>query len=145
MKTVLEQSEFGITFELPKPVEVVAAVVKKPSKVEIFAAIEKKISEIKADSICLVDTDDDDEECCCEDKCNYLMSELSYIYRSISDVREALWKHVEDGHLPKIPSASKLKEILSILKLDEDYVVQPQVVYAADGKKNESFVIKAKE
>jgi hypothetical protein len=148
MKSILEQSELGITFELPKPVEVVAEVVKKPSKIEIFAAIEAKINEIKADSIGLASDEGEEEEddkCCCEEKCNYLMNELGYLYSAISDIRESLWKHKEDGHLPKIPSAGKLKEILSILKLDEDYVVQPQVVYAADGKKSESFVIKAKE
>jgi hypothetical protein len=152
---VITASELGIKAELPKVEEKETA---KPTPIEILASVEEKIKEIKAECGCCapvcveveveVESEEEDdskekmEECMY--KCDYLMSELSYVYRALSDIREMYWKHVEDGHLPKIPSASKLAEILTILKLDKDYVVEPKVIYASDGKKLESLTISPK-
>jgi len=155
---VITASELGIKAELPKIEEKENA---KPTPIEILASVEEKIKEIKAECACCgpvsveveveVESEgeeekDDSKEKMeeCMNKCDYLMSELSYIYRSLSDIREMYWKHVEDGHLPKIPSASKLAEILTILQLDKDYVVEPKVIYASDGKKIESLTIAPK-
>jgi hypothetical protein len=154
---ILKQSDIGVTFEMPKEEEVIASTPSKPKKIEILAKLEDQLKEIKASIDCcspVLETasegedseeeDGEDEGCCCSDKCDYLLNELTYIYRSLSDIREALWQHANSGHLPKIPSISKLKEILSILKLDDEYDVQPQVIYASDGKKTESILIKTK-
>ena len=55
----------------------------------------------------------------------YLREELSYIYKSMQDHRE--------GHLPKIKSKEQLKRAIKALGLDEEYKVEPQVLYASRG------------
>lgn len=53
------------------------------------------------------------------------------------------WNYVSkhgQGHLPPIKSAEQMKSILKTLGLDHDYVVQPQTIYASDGKVKELVI-----
>ena len=109
--------------------------------------LKNKVKELKA--YCDVPV----AECCVEKSCcdceydiKYLKSELQYLYRYISDVESALYKHKDSGHLPPIPGAGKMQEILEILNLQDDFEVEKKEIYASNGKKEGvTFTLTAKQ
>jgi hypothetical protein len=109
--------------------------------------LQAKIKELKA--YCDVPV----AECCTEvKKCcdyeydiNYLKSEVQSIYRWIFQLESALYEHSSQGHLPKIPGAGKMQEILEILNLQNDFKVERKEVFASNGKRigvNISLILK---
>lgn len=107
--------------------------------------IKAKIEEIKAycDEPCDVTT------CCnCDGmtwEIDYLKSELSYLYRYLSNLESALYQHAHEGHLPPIIGPEKLTKALKALGLDGDYEVQKRQIWASTGKlQNTEIVLKSK-
>jgi hypothetical protein len=109
--------------------------------------LKNKIKELKA--YCDVPV----AECCAEKSCcdceydiKYLRSEVQYLYKYLSDLERSFYEHRSSGHLPVIPGAGKMQEILEILKLDGDYEVEKKEIFASSGKKEAvTFTLTAKQ
>lgn len=77
----------------------------------------------------------------CGIKCLY--DELKYVYNYIYRLEEELYKHKNDGHVPKIPSTTAMKKVIDILGLSDEYKVEPKVIYSSNGTiKSRELVIK---
>lgn len=121
---------------------------KKNKEIKLITA---KINEIKAlccetpcDAVEIIKNECDINEL--ERTVSYLKDELSYVYRYLYNLEEALYKHKNDGHLPKIPGVTAMKKALEVLGLSEEYEVEQKTIYASSGKKEkEQFIISLKK
>lgn len=96
-----------------------------------FAALNKNFTKIRAD----YETKEEKDE-----KMNEIMLEMYHMVDNVHNridktnnylfrIEEALWKHGNEGHLPKL-TPSQLKKALKNCDADEDYKVEPKVIYA---------------
>lgn len=112
-------------------------------KHETIASLEQKAKEAVA-----YIGDCANPSCTCDAKpsFDYVDSQVRYIYQELSYMREALYGHISNGHLPPIEGAERLSKALKVLGLDGDYEVKKQVIYANDGTpEGFSFVFRSKK
>lgn len=79
---------------------------------------------------------------CLQSQLNYLDSRFQWVWESIDRLRESLYEHTSDGHLPPIEGAAAMTKALKALGLDGDYEVVKQTVYASTGEvQSEQFTL----
>ena len=91
-----------------------------------WANIQEKYNQINACIEC-VDVVESDTDY------SYLQNSMEYLNQRISDLWQQLFAHIDNGHLPPIEGADKMKKALKVLGLDGDYQVQPKVIYSSEG------------
>lgn len=92
-----------------------------------WATIQEKFNIIKAYM---------DVDCCDAIPCvdyNYIDNSIQYLNQRIDNLFQALSNHIDNGHLPPIEGAEKMKKALQVLGIDKDYQIQPTIIYAEDG------------
>lgn len=65
-----------------------------------------------------------------------LAQSLNNLWLALNGQQTDFWNYVSkhaQGHLPPINSASQMADALKKLGLQDDYIVQPQTIYAQDG------------
>lgn len=101
-----------------------------------FESLKLKLKEVKA--FCneiKIDVESDCCSPCCDiSEINCLWDELNYLYRYISNVEDTIYRHMGDGHLPKVKSTEQLKRAIDVLGLSEEYKVEPITIWAANGQ-----------
>lgn len=75
---------------------------------------------------------------------DYLDRENRYINSAISDLYNLFYKHIEDGHIPKL-SGEAMTRFLEVMKLTDTYEVQKKLIYVqasqdSHNRKNEIIV-----
>ena len=77
----------------------------------------------------------------------YLNMSMESLYACMNEIRNDLFDHATNGHLPPFSTPSQMTEAIKTLGLDKDYNVQKRVIYASEGRRSVAdlnFVPKSK-
>ena len=70
-----------------------------------------------------------------------LRFELQSLNEKISYLFKSLYEHTDTGHLPPVISAGKMKQVLDVLGLSDDYQIQPKTIYASMGGEQTGLIL----
>jgi len=96
---------------------------------KIDASIEEEDGKF-AVAYCEVASEGEDESEEVEKKLDYVKSEISYLHNRISNLAEAIYRHM-DNHLPNPKTPSQMKTALDALGMGDDYEVEKKKIYAS--------------
>ena len=85
--------------------------------------------------------DEEEEEYIYLDDVLGLRSELQSLNEQISYLFKSLYEHTDTGHLPPVISTGKMKQVLDVLGLSDDYQIQPKTIYASMGGEQTGLIL----
>ena len=121
----------GLTSAIPDSSLEKAGINKKESRASElyseFSAIQEKMTEIHA----FVETCDISQVATPKDM-SELSNSMDFLHKRMDHLSEALFRHMNEGHLPSITSAEQLTKAIKNLGLDGEFEIKKKVLYSSE-------------
>ena len=62
----------------------------------------------------------------------WLNTKLQWLQEDLNYIVKIIIEHINKGHIPPIASVEQMKRVIEVLGLEDEYVVKPKEVYAAN-------------